>query len=106
MKWFDKLKKAMEPGDQTKRIPSDRGEPASPASSLFPREKEVFLHLLDGEKMKDIAEELHIKTSTVNGYCREIYRKLGVNSKAQLILQYSSYRKTAGKPHDRRRKVK
>ena len=56
---------------------------------LSAREKEVFLMSLEGAKMKDMASVLHIKTSTVNGYCREIYRKLNVNSKPQLILQYS-----------------
>ena len=56
---------------------------------LAPREKEVFARCLEGAKMKDIAAELGIKTSTVNGYCREIYRKLEVNSKVQLVLLYS-----------------
>ena len=59
---------------------------------LSPREEEVFQGLLAGEKMKDIAKELGIKTSTVCGYCREIYRELEVNSKAKLILRYSKYR--------------
>ena len=63
---------------------------------LSPREAEVFQCLLKGAKMKDIAEELNIKTSTVNGYCREIYRQLGVNSKALLILRYSNFRESRG----------
>ena len=61
---------------------------------LTPREREVFARFLEGAKMKEIAGELQIKTSTVNGYCRDMYRKLGVNSKAQLILQYSKFRST------------
>ena len=52
----------------------------------------MFQGLLAGEKMKDIAVVLGIRTSTVCGYCREIYRELGVNSKAKLILRYSKYR--------------
>ena len=63
-------------------------------SRLAPREKEVFARCLEGAKMKDIAVELNIKTSTVNGYCREVYRKLGVHSKVQLVLAYSEYRNT------------
>ena len=59
---------------------------------LSPREKTVFARSLEGMKMKDIASELQIKTSTVNGYCREIYKKLGVHSKAQLILEYLKYK--------------
>ena len=64
-------------------------------SRLSPRETEVFQGLLAGEKMKDIATVLGIRTSTVCGYCREIYRELGVNSKAKLILQYSNYRQVS-----------
>ena len=59
---------------------------------LSPREKEVFDFCLRGEKMKFMAAKLNIKTSTVNGYCRDVYRKLRVNSKAQLILLYSDFK--------------
>ena len=65
-------------------------------SKLSPRESEVFQGLLAGEKMKDIATVLGIRTSTVCGYCREIYRELGVTSKAKLILRYSKYRTSSG----------
>ena len=61
-------------------------------SRLSSREKEVFLFCMEGMKMKDIAVIMNIKTSTVNGYCRDIYRKLGVNSKTQLIIKYSEYK--------------
>ena len=66
-------------------------------STLTKREAQVFQYLLNGEKMKDIAGKLGIRTSTVNGYCREVYRKLNVNSKALLILRYSRYRKSGDK---------
>jgi len=121
MKWLDRIKRTAQPTEPDTQIPYDlRGadpteEPSGrqteisrPASCgeektgadldrpsvlrLSPREKEVFCHLLDGWKMKDIAAELGIKASTVNGYCREIYRALGVNSKAQLIIQYAGFR--------------
>jgi len=122
MKWLDRLKRAIQPEEQDTQNPYKlRGtvppvEPAGPqpessrlvargkrkagaasklqsVSELSPREREVFLRLLEGAKMRDIADELGIKTSTVNGYCREIYRTLGVNSKAQLIIQYAGHRK-------------
>ena len=60
---------------------------------LSPREAQVFRRLMEGAKMRDIADELSIKTSTVNGYCGEVYKKLGVNSKAQLILRYSEFKR-------------
>jgi len=110
MKWIDKLKQTVKPGDQTKPELHGRDEsvphaeqPEQPVPradtphcvlKLYPREREVFHRLLDGEMMKDIATELNIKTSTVNAYCREIYKKLGVNSKAQLIIQYSNLRES------------
>jgi len=119
MKWIDKLKRAVKPEALTEQSSPVReepvlpGQPAAPrmepamqtasealsaadnqaVSGLSPREAEVFRRLLDGAKMKDIAAELGVMTSTVNGYCRQVYRKLGVNSKAQLILRYSEYRK-------------
>ena len=62
--------------------------------NLSPREMDVFQGLLAGEKMKDIANVLGIRTSTVCGYCKEIYRELGVNSKAKLILRYSAFRRS------------
>ena len=121
MKWLDRIKRAAQPAEPDTQIPYDlRGvdpteepsrrqtEISQPASCgkektgadpdrssvlrLSPREREVFCRLLDGRKMKDIAAELGIKASTVNGYCREIYRMLGVNSKAQLIIQYAGFR--------------
>ena len=74
----------------------DKSSKTQALARLAPREAEVFAHCLNGTKMKDIAEEMRIKTSTVNGYCREIYKKLGVNSKAQLIIKYAGvYKKPA-----------
>ena len=74
---------------------------------LAPREREVFYRCLEGAMMKDIAAELNIKTSTVNGYCREVYKKLGVNGKVQLILLYSEYKNHVsdyfGTIHDKER---
>jgi len=119
MKWLDKFKRAVKPEAQAEQDspvreePVPTGQPTAPqteptlqatcevlsaadgqtVSGLSPREAEVFRRLLDGAKMKDIATELGVMTSTVNGYCRQVYRKLGVNSKAQLILRYSEYRK-------------
>ncbi len=69
-------------------------------AKLSPREQQVLVRLLEGMKMREIAGELEIQTSTVNGYCREIYRKLGVNSKAMLILRYADAAKQRRKGGD------
>ena len=122
MKWFDRFRQATihknrakpdlpnrentipqspEP-DVQQEEPSGNTSPLAMAPeatlNLSPREKEVFQFLIAGAKMKDIADKLGIKTSTVNGYCRQIYRRLGVNSKPQLILRYSDYWKKTEEP--------
>jgi len=85
-------KKKKSPDASNETASGRKEDTRTPVERLFPREREVFIRLLEGMKMRDIADELNIKTSTVNGYCREVYRKLGVNSKAQLILRYAEFR--------------
>ena len=57
-------------------------------ASLTLREREVFALLMEGLTMRRSAEELGVKFTTVNSHCRHIYRKLGVNSRAEFILRY------------------
>jgi len=56
--------------------------------SLTPREKETFFILLDGYSLKEAADLLHVRYSTVNTHQTAIYRKLMVNSRAELIINY------------------
>ncbi|MGI6497897.1 MAG: helix-turn-helix transcriptional regulator [Oscillospiraceae bacterium] len=56
--------------------------------TLTPREKEVFHMLLKGMKAKEIAEESSITIWGANYFIKQIYRKLNVNSKTELILRY------------------
>ena len=69
--------------EKTKR-PSE----ADAVITLTPREKEVFHMLLRGVKPKDIAAEFSITIWGANYFIKQIYRKLNVNSKTQLILKY------------------
>ena len=113
MKWIDKLRRAVKssaaacpppdvenpsPADNAAPLPQIQNEPASVSpdtlavSKLSPRETQIFQRLLNGSKLKDIAAELGLQPSTVGGYSREVYRQLGVNSKAQLILRYGVFR--------------
>lgn len=55
---------------------------------LTPREKQVFALLLTGTKRKDIARKLDISESTVGFFTKKIYKKLGVNSKPELIVRF------------------
>jgi len=52
--------------------------------NLTTREKEVYFHLKKGCTYKEIAEKLFISINTVNKHIKNIYRKLGINSRASL----------------------
>ncbi len=52
---------------------------------LSEREREVLLHLVNGYDAKRIAEITEISTLTVRKHIANIYTKLHVNSKAQII---------------------
>ncbi len=56
---------------------------------LTPREREVFLHLLSGEASKRIAGSLMISNATVNFHIRNLYRKLGIQSRAELFARHA-----------------
>ncbi|WP_165249533.1 helix-turn-helix transcriptional regulator [Adlercreutzia sp. ZJ141] len=53
--------------------------------SLSPRERDVLIGLAQGNTAARIAEGLNISTSTVQGYIKSLYVKLGVNKKQQVI---------------------
>jgi DNA-binding NarL/FixJ family response regulator len=54
-------------------------------SLLSEREREILLHLVNGYDAKRIAEITEISTLTVRKHISNIYTKLHVNSKAQII---------------------
>ncbi|HEX2938403.1 MAG TPA: helix-turn-helix transcriptional regulator [Ruminiclostridium sp.] len=58
------------------------------ADSLTQRERETFLLLLEGYTLKETAGRLGIGYSTANTYQTAVYRKLHVNSRAKLIINY------------------
>ncbi|NLO10038.1 MAG: helix-turn-helix transcriptional regulator [Clostridiales bacterium] len=57
-------------------------------SMLTPREADLFNLLLEGYTLKESAKELSIKYSTANTHMTAIYKKLKVNSRAELIIKY------------------
>lgn len=59
-----------------------------PEEVLTKKEKIIFDLLLEGLTLRQIAGELSLKYDTVNFHYKNIYRKLNVNSKIELILRY------------------
>ena len=55
--------------------------------SLTKREWETLELFLEGLTMKEVAQSMAVSTSTINTYSNSIYRKLEVNSRAQLLLR-------------------
>ena len=57
-------------------------------SELSARELEVFAQLLSDKTQSEIADELFISTSSVHFHCKNIYKKLGVSSRRQILIKY------------------
>jgi DNA-binding NarL/FixJ family response regulator len=56
--------------------------------TLSGREQELLRHLLKGDTEAAIARRLKLSVHTVHAHTKTIYRKLGVRSRAKLILKY------------------
>jgi DNA-binding CsgD family transcriptional regulator/uncharacterized membrane protein YwzB len=55
---------------------------------LTDREQEIFAMLLDGRAPKEIAHSLKIVCKTVNFHTSNLYRKLGIQSRAELFAKF------------------
>jgi len=55
---------------------------------LSPRERQVTMLLMGGDSRKQVAAKLRLSEHTVADYLKEIYRKLGVNSRAELLAKF------------------
>lgn len=58
--------------------------------NLSPRERAVAMLLLDGRATKDIAGALDITIHTVNFHIKNLYKKLGVNTRAEMFALFYS----------------
>ena len=59
---------------------------------LTSRERDVLVGLAHGNTAASIADDLYLSTSTVQGYVKTLYAKLGVNRKQQVIDLFSPKR--------------
>lgn len=57
---------------------------------LTSREAEVLSLLAKGYRNKKIARRLYLSENTVRRYAESIYRKLGVNSRVEAVLEYQA----------------
>lgn len=57
-------------------------------SALSTKELEVFELLLTDKTMVIIAEELFISLSAVHFHCKNIYKKLSISSRRQILIRY------------------
>jgi DNA-binding CsgD family transcriptional regulator len=61
--------------------------------SLTPREYELYELLLAGNTLKECAQLLSIRYSTANTHMTSVYRKLGIRSRAELLINYQEVRR-------------
>ncbi|MCL2721966.1 MAG: helix-turn-helix transcriptional regulator [Treponema sp.] len=59
-----------------------------PGVDLTPREKEVFNLLLSGYTAKQITQALQLSVSSVNFHSQNVYRKLGIQSRTELLIKF------------------
>jgi DNA-binding NarL/FixJ family response regulator len=72
--------------EQTKRVFRWREEVKKKWESLSDREKDVLQMLTNGADNKTISDSLNITVNTVEKHLTNIYKKLGVASRAEAIL--------------------
>ena len=60
-----------------------------PEGIFSQREKEVFLLIISGKSIKEIASILQISESSVKTYLQRIYKKLNISSKTELLQKFS-----------------
>jgi len=63
----------------------EKGAAHNPIACLSPRETEVFTHLVNGLRAKDIAQTLSISPKTVDTYRASLMRKLNVHDLVGLV---------------------
>jgi DNA-binding CsgD family transcriptional regulator len=56
--------------------------------SLSPRMRSTLDALLEGDSEKQVAARLGLRTSTVHGYVRDLYRRYGVRSRGELLARF------------------
>jgi DNA-binding CsgD family transcriptional regulator len=83
-----KRKAAGEPAEAAPApVETEKPEPEE-HPDLSPREKEIFALLLTESSLKEIAHILNVTYSAVNFHTKNIYRKLGIQSRVELFTKF------------------
>ncbi|MGX1983683.1 regulatory LuxR family protein [Thermolongibacillus altinsuensis] len=80
----ERLRKLVE-GDHKELVLSYEKEPKELLECLTKREKEVLKQLIQGRSNREIADHLFISVHTVKNHISNIFHKLGVTDRSQLI---------------------
>ena len=83
---FDRFRKV--PVSKEKQMSLIQNNRQVRVAQLTPREHDLYLLLLEGFTLKESAKQLSIKYSTANTHMTGVYKKLGVKSRAELIINY------------------
>jgi DNA-binding NarL/FixJ family response regulator len=68
----------------------DKAKSRDQLTHLTPREKETLSLLSNGYSNKEIAGRLFLSVETVNGYLKNIYKRMHVHSRAEAVMKYAS----------------
>jgi DNA-binding NarL/FixJ family response regulator len=68
-------------------LSQSRPEPQSPDDLLTEREIEIIHLIAEGLNSREAAEQIHLSVTTVRWYLRQIYSKLDVHSRTELIAR-------------------
>jgi DNA-binding CsgD family transcriptional regulator len=77
-----------EPPDVPGAIAAAMNVSVEPLIKLSPREKEIFYLLLTDISINEIAQKLQISYSGVNFHIQNLYNKLGIQSRTELLVKY------------------
>jgi DNA-binding CsgD family transcriptional regulator len=68
------------------------GEPAQADRALSEREREILGHISSGHSSKEIARRCGIQTKTVRNHVSNVYAKLHLHHRGQLVLYAAQHR--------------
>lgn len=66
---------------------------------LTPREREILMHVADGETNRELAEKLHISENTVKNHMKNLLKKLYLENRVQLAAYAVKHGMTRRREH-------